>query len=69
MSQADKFRVIGPCEVAGVPPGEVVTRQQLLGWADDVNIGALVGPHLEEVTGDDAKPDVAKAQPQKAAKP
>lgn len=48
---SDKWEVIGECEVAGVAPGGIVTREQLEAWGD-VNIGVLIGVHLQPVAGE-----------------
>jgi len=55
------YRVIGPCEVAGVAPGGTVTREQVEGSAGPdgvIRFEVLLGPHLEEVTDqqDQAEP-------------
>lgn len=51
-----EYRVVGPCEVDGVPPGGTVTHEQL--EAAGANIDALLGFHLEPV-----KPASKKASP------
>lgn len=42
-----KFKVVGPCRVAGVAPGDTVTEDTLNEW--NANIEALIGVHLEPV--------------------
>lgn len=53
-----KYKVIGPCEVGGVPPGGIVTEEQLVAHGA-TNIPALIGPHLQ--VADEPKPEVKKA--------
>lgn len=55
MSDVPRYRVIGPCEVGGVQPGGIVAEEQLIAHGA-TNIPALIGPHLEEVAGDEPKP-------------
>ena len=60
-----KYRVIGNHSVAGVPPGEVVSSEELHGC----NIGALVeGGHLEIVQSKAAKA-IASAEADEADQP
>jgi hypothetical protein len=52
-----KYRVIGPCEVAGVEPGGTVTESALT--KAGAVIGPLLGVHLEEIK-DETRPVTAK---------
>ena len=66
---SETYKVIGPCEVAGVSPGGTVTVEQLE-KAGATNIPALIGVHLEQVADEpvaEAKPE-EKAAPKKASK-
>lgn len=56
MSQ--QYKIVGPCEVAGVAPGGTVTREQVeafMGEGSVVQFNALIGPHLEPVQDTAAK--------------
>lgn len=53
-----KYKVVGPCEVDGVPPGGIVTREQL--EAAGANIDALIGFHLEEIPSPAGKKAAAR---------
>lgn len=59
-----KYRVKGPCPVADVPPGGLVSREQVeaFGGAEPghINFDVLVGPHLELVP-DEPEPPAKKA--------
>jgi hypothetical protein len=63
-----QYRVIGPCKVAGVAPGDTVTRRQVMafgGPGSHIHFDVLVGTHLEEVAdgppaGKAGKPDTSK---------
>ena len=65
-----EYIVSGVCEVAGVPPGERVTRSQVEAWGGphaQVNVEAIIaGGHLTPVEAD-AKP--AKQLKAEAGKP
>lgn len=45
--RVQKYKVIGPCEVAGVAPGGTVTHAAL--EKAHANVEALLGAHLEPV--------------------
>lgn len=53
-----KFKVVGPCTVAGVPPGDEVTESVLEQW--NANVDALLGVHLEEVSDTSSKTKTTK---------
>lgn len=42
-----KFKVVGPCTVAGVPPGGTVTEETLEKWG--AHVEPLLGAHLDEI--------------------
>lgn len=64
-----KYKVTGPCRVAGVAPGGIVTREQVESYGGaapgTIHFDALVGPHLTEVAEPEPKQDAAS---KKAAK-
>lgn len=55
-----KYKVTGPCRVAGVAPGGIVTREQVESYGGAapgaIHFDALVGPHLTAMA-DEPKPD------------
>lgn len=69
-----KYRVKGPCTVAGVRPGGEVTDEDFVRYAKDddrpVNVGALLSARLIEPVPD--KPDKPAAdktdKPERSAK-
>jgi len=55
-----EYKIVGPCSVAGVAPGDTVSEGTLLDW--HANIEALMGVHLEELTVADTKAKGAKGK-------
>jgi len=55
-----KYKVIGPCPVAGVAPGGLVTREQVEAFGGaapgHINFDVLIGPHLEPVADEPEAP-------------
>lgn len=64
-----KYRVIGPCVVAGVAPGGIVTREQIeaCGEPGTIHVDALIGPHLEPVGEAESAATAAKEKSPSAA--
>lgn len=53
-----KYKVIGDCDVADVPPGGTVTDEQLA--AHRAQVQFLVGTHLEPVADEPKKAEAKK---------
>ena len=58
------YRVIGPCEVAGVPPGGVVTNDAL--EKAGAIVAPLIGVHLEE-QAEEPRATLRKSTPKEQA--
>ena len=60
----EQFKVVGMCRVAGIAPGDTVSREVL--EKAGANIDALIGPHLEPVDSGATAKTKTKAESEKS---